>query len=96
MSEFFDYVRGITDIVPKGYTAHGMAVYRHHVYLGVSQQLEASYPALKSTLNEEAWAMLLRDFIAKSHWTSHFYSDLSENFKQYLLVEVGDSREFRS
>ena len=91
MSDFFDYVRGLTEVVPEGYSPQGMAVYRHHVYLGPSQLLAASYPELKTALSEDAWTSLMKDFIAKTRWSSHFYSDIDENFKQYLNDELNES-----
>ncbi len=90
MSEFFDYVRGLTEVVPDGYSAQGMAVYRHHVYLGASQLLAASYPELKTALSEADWTSLMNDFIAKTRWSSNFYSDLDENFKHYLSDELNE------
>lgn len=85
MSSFFDYVRGLTDVVPAGYSSQGMAVYRHHVYLAASHMLEASYPALKAALEDDAWRLLLQDFIAQTRWDSHFYSELTDNFESYLV-----------
>jgi len=84
-------VRGLTELVPEGYTQQGMAVYRHHVYLGASQLLASSYPELKTTLSEDDWACLMKDFIAKTRWSSNFYSDMEENFKQYLTDELNES-----
>lgn len=84
MSSFFDYVRGLTDVVPEGYSRQGMAVYRHHVYLAASQMMAASYPALKAALNDDDWRLLLQDFIAQTRWTSHFYAELTNNFESYL------------
>lgn len=91
MSKFFDYVRGISDVVPKGYTQQGLAVYRYHVHLGVSQLLESSYPELKKSLNQDDWTSLIGDFIAKTRWSSNFYADLDENFRQYLTDELNES-----
>ena len=42
---FYDFVRGRSDDVPAGYTAAGLRVYRHLVYLGASQMIEAHFPA---------------------------------------------------
>ena len=40
MSSFHDFVRGISNEVPSGYSEAGMHLYRHLVYLGVVQMLE--------------------------------------------------------
>ena len=54
-SAFFDHVRGRSDEVPAGYTAQGLRVYRHLVYLGVSQMIEAHFPAVREQLGDDAW-----------------------------------------
>lgn len=81
---FYDYVRGITDEVPEGYTLKGMKVYRFLVYLGASQMIESCYPDLRSHLGEEGWETLIRAFIRGSAWTSHFYGDLENEFRTFL------------
>jgi hypothetical protein len=81
---FFDYVRGRSDVVPEGYTARGMQVYRHLVFVGASQLIEAHHPSLRAGLGETAWRALIEDFVRQSAWTSPFYGDLHEAFMDYL------------
>ena len=38
---FYDYVRGLTDEVPEGYTLAGMRAYRHLVYLATIDEAYA-------------------------------------------------------
>lgn len=51
---FFDYVRGRSDAVPPGYAEAGLRAYRHLVYLGASQMVQAHFPELRAQLGEEA------------------------------------------
>ena len=51
---FYDFVKGRSDDVPAGYTATGLRVYRHLVYLGASQMIEAHFPAVREQLGDEA------------------------------------------
>jgi hypothetical protein len=88
MLAFFDYVRGVSEVVPAGYDLRGMKVYRHHVFLGVSQLLEGAYPELRAELSTDDWAVLLRDFIVKTRWSSNFYADLDVQFKLYVNDEL--------
>ena len=81
---FYDFVRGRSDDVPAGYTAAGLRVYRHLVYLGASQMVEAHFPAVRQELGEDAWRTLIEDFVRQSQWTSHFYGDLKDEFLAYL------------
>ncbi len=85
MSEqFYDYVRGRTDVVPDGYTASGMRVYRHLVWLGTSQMIQSSFPQLQEQLGDEAWRLLVEEFIRQSAWNSNYYGDLSHEFTEFL------------
>lgn len=85
MSEaFHDYVRGRSDDIPPGYAEPGMRAYRHLVYLGASQMVEAHFPAVRQELGEDTWRTLIEDFVRQSQWTSHFYGDLKDEFLAYL------------
>ena len=83
-ADFYDYVRGRSDVVPAGHTEVGMRVYRHLVHLGASQMIEAHHPELRASLGEEAWLALIADFVRQSAWDSHFYGDLHDEFLAYL------------
>ncbi len=85
MSErFYDYVRGRSDVIPEGYTVSGMRVYRHLVWLGVSQMIHSSFPQLREQLGDDAWRLLIEEFIRRSEWTSNYYGDLPHEFTQFL------------
>ena len=51
-SAFYDYVRGLSDEVPAGYSENGMRLYRHLVYLGADQMLGGYSPT-----SNKHWAM---------------------------------------
>lgn len=87
MSAFYDYVRGRSDVVPPGYSEAGMRVYRHLVYLGAAQLIEAQFPQLKQELDEDAWRTLMEGFVRQSNWTSHYYGDLKDEFLAFLARE---------
>lgn len=84
---FYDFVRGRSDDVPAGYTAAGLRVYRHLVYLGASQMIEAHFPAVREQLGDDAWRNLIEAFIRQSEWTSPYYGDLKDDFLAYLARE---------
>lgn len=83
-ANFYDYVRGLTDTVPAGYSAAGMRAYRHLVYLGASQMVEAHYPAVRAQLGEQDWRAMIEDFVRQSQWTSNYVGDLKDEFLSYL------------
>lgn len=84
---FYDFVRGRSDDVPAGYTAAGLCVYRHLVYLGASQMIEAHFPAVREQLGDDAWRTLIEAFIRQSEWSSPYYGDLKDDFLAYLARE---------
>lgn len=84
---FYDFVRGHSDDVPAGYTAAGLRVYRHLVYLGASQMIEAHFPAVREQLGDDAWRTLIEAFIRQSEWSSPYYGDLKDDFLAYLARE---------
>ena len=87
-ADFYQYIRGVTDVVPAGYTEAGMRVYRYLVFLGASQMIEAHYPALRQQLDESAWQALIRAFVRQSAWASHYYGDLKDEFLAFLARET--------
>ena len=84
---FYDFVRGRSDDVPAGYTAAGLRVYRHLVYLGASQMIEAHFPAVRAQRGDDAWRTLIEAFIRQSEWSSPYYGDLKDDFLAYLARE---------
>jgi hypothetical protein len=81
---FYRYVRGQSDVIPDGYSEAGMRLYRHLAWLGVTQMLEAHFPELRTTLGEDNWQTLIQEFLRSSHWDSHFYGDLKDEFMAFL------------
>lgn len=86
---FYDYVRGRSDVVPPGYSEAGLKVYRHLVYLGAAQMIEAHHPELRSALDDAQWRFLIEDFVRQSAWESNYYADLLGEFQAYLARVSG-------
>jgi hypothetical protein len=89
MSAFHDYVRGRTEIIPEGYAEPGMRLYRHLVYLGAAQMLEAHFPEVKTALGDDVWRELLTAFVRDSRWQSHYYGDIKDEFIIFLEQQAG-------
>jgi hypothetical protein len=88
LKDFYRYIRGATDVVPPGYTEAGLRAYRHLVFLGASQMIEAHFPALREQMGESAWKELIQAFVRQSAWTSHYYGDLKDDFLAFLARET--------
>jgi len=87
LEDFYLYVRGATEIIPDGYSEQGMQAYRHLVFLGASQMIEANYPALREQMGEQAWNELIKAFVRQSTWTSNYYGDIKDEFLAFLARE---------
>lgn len=90
---FFDYIRGRSDQVPTGYREAGMRAYRHLVYLGAAQMVDASFPDLRQQLGEDAWRTLIEGFVRQSRWQSPYYGDLQDEFVQFLAHASASAAE---
>ncbi len=84
MSAFFDHVRGRTDDPPPGHDPRGLRLYRHLVWLGASQTVEAHHPELRAQLGEDAWHTLIAAWVRDSAWDSPFLMDLNDDFLAFL------------
>lgn len=84
MSAFFDYVRGRSNQVPAGYAEPGMRLYRHLVWLGASQTIEAHHAGLREQLGEEGWHTLVAAWVRDSQWNTPDLNDLNHDFLEFL------------
>lgn len=84
---FYAYVRGGSETMPAGYNPAGLRAYRHLVFIGASQMIEAHFPALRSELGEADWHELIAAFVRQSAWTSPYYGDLKDEFIAFLARE---------
>ena len=87
LEDFYLYIRGGSETIPAGYSEAGMRVYRHLVFLGATQLIEAHFPALRAQMGEGAWKALIEAFIRQSAWSSPFYGDLKDEFLAFLARE---------
>lgn len=64
-----------------------MRAYRHLVWLGASQLIEAHHPDVRAALGDEGWRALIADFVRQSRWASPFLGDVHEDFLDYLACQ---------
>lgn len=85
---FYAYVRGLSEDIPPGHSANGLRLYRHLVHLGASQLLQAQLPEVYEALGSASWQELISAFVRDSHWDSHFYGDLHDEFLAFLAKQA--------
>lgn len=84
---FYDYVRGNAEAMPPGYGENGLRAYRHLVFIGASQLVEAHFPDLRPQMGETNWHALIAAFVRQSAWTSPYYGDLKNEFLDFIARE---------
>jgi hypothetical protein len=86
-TDFYNYVRGLSDQLPAGYSDNGMRAYRHLVFLGASQMVDAHFPELRTQLGDDAWRELIAAFVRDSRWSSAYYGDMKDAFLEFIQRE---------
>ena len=88
-TDFYRYIRGLSDQMPEGYSERGMRAYRHLVFIGASQMVQAHFPEVRSQLGDADWQILIAAFVRQSRWSSPYYGDLKDEFIAFLARENG-------
>ncbi|HIF18560.1 MAG TPA: DUF2063 domain-containing protein [Cycloclasticus sp.] len=68
-----------------------MNMYRDLLFTNISNVISDAFPVLKQISSEEHWEALCRDFFARHPSHSPYFSEISQEFLQYLQTERHDS-----
>lgn len=84
-NEFTQYIRNPdTAPAPKGIEKRRADIYRDLFFNNIEGFLADNFPVLKSTIGEELWLQMTRDFFARHTCSSPYFSDIPEAFISYL------------
>lgn len=73
--------------VPKNVNPQRMAVYRELFFNNVESFLSAGFPVLRKILTDAQWQELAEDFFARHQNQSPYFSEISEEFLEFLQNE---------
>lgn len=95
MTHFQAVQRELTDFLrkpderpgPAGIEARRLTIYRDLIYNNIEDFLATGFPVLHSLYDDDAWARLVRDFLASHLCQSPYFSEIGEEFLAYLQIE---------
>jgi hypothetical protein len=71
-----------------------MAMYRELFFNNIDSFLSANFPVLRAILNDRQWFELAQDFFAKHDNQTPYFSEIPEEFLDYLQNERDNSADF--
>jgi hypothetical protein len=70
-----------------------MDMYRDLLFANISGMLSDGFPVLKQILPDDKWTALCRDFFSRHQSHSPYFSEISQEFIQFLQSERHESKE---
>jgi hypothetical protein len=93
--EFAAYIRDPeNNPVPADVKEQRMAMYRELFFNNIEGFLSGNFPVLRKILDDQQWHALAQDFYAKHPCQSPYFSQIPEEFLDYLQNERDNSEDF--
>ncbi len=93
--EFAAYIRDPeNNPVPADVKEERMAMYRALFFNNIEGFLSGNFPVLRKILDDKQWYALAQDFFAKHPFQSPYFSQIPEEFLDYLQNESESSEDF--
>ena len=74
---------------PPGIEARRLKIYSDLVYNNLDGLLAGNFPVIRKTLGDDAWAMLVRGFLARHHSRTPLFTELGREFIDHLESAAG-------
>jgi len=92
--EFAAYIRDpANNPAPADVEKLRMAMYRQLFFNNIEGFLSGNFPVLRQILDDEQWLALAQDFFVKHHSTSPYFSEIPEEFLDYLQNERSNAED---
>ena len=93
--EFSAYIRDpVNNPKPADVKPERMAMYRELFFNNIDSFLSSNFPVLKTILDDQQWFDLSQDFFAKHPCTTPYFSEIPEEFLEYLQNERKNEKDF--
>jgi uncharacterized protein len=93
--EFAGYIRDPeNNPLPADVKEQRMAMYRELFFNNIEGFLSGNFPVLRQILDDQQWFALAQDFFAKHSCQSPYFSQIPEEFLDYLQNERDSSGDF--
>lgn len=87
-AEFAAYIRDPAHVpAPADVDPQRMAMYRELFFNNINGFLSSNFPVLHAILSESQWQELAQDFFARHHCQTPHFSEIAEEFLDYLQNE---------
>jgi hypothetical protein len=77
---------------PPGIEARRLKVYSDLVFNNLDSLLSGGFPVIRSTLGDEAWRSLVRDFLARHHSRTPLFTELGRELVAFLDAHPDPAR----
>jgi hypothetical protein len=92
--EFTSYIRDPeNNPAPADVKKQRMAMYRQLLFNNIQSFLSGNFPVLRKILNAQKWLELTQDFFAKHRCETPYFSEIPEEFLDYLQNERDSSHD---
>lgn len=71
-----------------------MAMYRELFFNNIDSFIASNFPVIRTLLNEEQWFELTQDFFAKHRNQTPYFSEIAEEFLDYLQNERSNPHDY--
>ncbi len=93
--EFTRYVRDpANNPAPADVKPERMAMYRELVFNNIENFLSANFPVIRKILDDQQWFELAQDFFSKHQCKTPYFSEIAEEFLDYLENERNNPADF--
>ncbi len=93
--EFASYIRdSVNNPAPSDVRKERMDMYKQLFFNNIDSFLASSFPVLRNLLNEQQWTELAQDFFAKHTCHTPYFSEIPEEFLDYLQNERDGRNDF--
>lgn len=93
--EFAAYIRDpYNNPAPTDIKLQRIETYRELFFNNIEGFLSSNFPVLKTILNEQQWFELSQDFFAKHPCTTPYFSEIPEEFLDYLQTQRKNNTDY--
>lgn len=93
--EFSAYIRDpLNNPKPVDVKPERMEIYRELFFNNIDSFLSSNFPVLKTILDEQQWFELTQDFFSRHPCTTPYFSEIPEEFLQYLENERKNNTDY--
>jgi uncharacterized protein len=93
--EFTRYIRDpVTNPAPADVKSERMAMYRELIFNNIEGFLAGNFPVIRKILDDQQWSNLAQDFFSKHTCKTPYFSEITEEFLDYLENERANPADF--